>query len=64
MMWVDSEEPQTYDRTLLRGGLSEISSVLPVDTCRLRSKEADRSIESEGESVSSTKMEIGTERLR
>lgn len=41
-----------------------MSFVLRADTCHLRSREADRSIESEGESMSSTKMEIGTERLR
>lgn len=46
------------------GGLSEISSTLKVDWGRLRSREQDRSIESEYESVSSTRMETGTDRLR
>lgn len=56
---------QTHGRKLhMLGGLSEISSTLKVDWGRLRSREQDRSIESEYESVSSTRMETGTDRLR
>lgn len=55
----------TYGRKLLvLGGLPEISSALRLDCCLLRSREQDRSIEPEYESVSSTRMEIGTDRLR
>ncbi len=46
------------------GGLSEIASALRADCGLLKSREQDRSIESEYESVSSTSMEIGTDRLR
>ena len=46
------------------GGLSEMSSAMRVDWGLLRSREQDRSIESEYESVSSTRTEIGTDKLR
>lgn len=68
VIWVDTGELPTHNRMLLPlpplGGLSEISSLLLVDTRHRRSREADRSTDSEGESASSTKMEMGTERLR
>lgn len=55
----------TYNRKLLAlGGLSEISSALRADWGLLRSREQDRSMEPVYESVSSTRMEIGTDRLR
>lgn len=54
----------THTRKLLVGGLSHISSALWMACGLLRSSEQERSMESEYESVSSTKMEMGTERLR
>lgn len=55
----------TYDRKLLvMGVLSEFSSALRVDWGLLRSREPDRSTEPEYKSVSSTRMEMGTDRLR
>lgn len=55
----------THDRKLpVPGGLSAISSILRGDWCRLKSREQDRSTESEYESVSSTRMETGTDKLR
>lgn len=67
MIWLSSSVDYlflTHSRKLVLGGLSEISSALRVDWGLLRSSEQERSIESENESVSSTKMEIGTDRLR
>lgn len=67
MIWLSSSVDYlflTHSRKLALGGLSEISSALRVDWGLLRSREQERSIESEYESVSSTKMETGTDRLR
>lgn len=61
----EKKKNQTHDRKLLvLGGLSEISSALRVDWGLLRSNEQDRSTEPQYESVSSTRMEMGTDRLR
>lgn len=59
------EKSPTHGRKLLvLVGLSDISFALRVDWGLLRSNEQDRSTEPEYESVSSTRMEMGTERLR
>lgn len=57
-----NDEPTHGRKLLLLGGLSETSCSLRADCCLLRSSEQERSVEYE--SVSSTRMEMGTDRLR